>query len=128
FVFDGDWQLLLSYPPPGHAPLAVIDLALSDLNQPPDAPEILIATASGAGVVALSLAGEVRWRNRAVPNALSTAVLPADDLGSRSIFVAGDDTGAVVRLNRFGHEEPSVKVGNWPIARICVAPFPSNEE
>jgi hypothetical protein len=123
FVFDENWKLLLSYPPPDHAPLAVIDLAMAELDQSSDAPAILIATASGAGVVALSLTGEVRWRNRAVPNALSTAVLPPDELGSQSIFVAGEETGAVVRLNRFGHEEPPMKVGNWPIGRIFAASF-----
>lgn len=128
FVFDEDWKLLLSYPPPDHAPLAVIDLALADLDQSSDVPEILIATASGAGVVALSLTGDVRWRNRAMPNALSTALLPPDDLGSLSIIVAGEDTGAVVRLNRFGHEEPPVKVGNWPIGRIFAASFASRDQ
>jgi peroxiredoxin len=128
FVFDENWKLLLSYPPPDHAPLAVIDMNLAELDDPADGPEILVATASGAGVVALSLAGEVRWRNRAVPSAISAAVLPAGDIGSLGIFVAGEESGAVVRLNRFGHEEPPVKVANRPIGRIFAAGISSSEQ
>src|SRR5262249_12736091 len=104
FLFDDEWKLRLAFPPPDHAPLAVVDLALVDLDEPPDTLEILVASASGAGVAALSLTGEVRWRNRKVPNALSVAVPAANDLGSTNIFVAGDDAGAVLRLNRFGNE------------------------
>ncbi len=128
FVFDENWKLLLSYPPIDHAPLAVIDLTLVELDEPADAPEILIATASGAGVVALSLIGDVRWRNRVVPSAVSAAPLRPSDVGSLNIFVAGEPNGAVVRLNRIGHEEPPVKIANWPIGRIFAAGSSAGEQ
>ena len=123
YLFDKDWKLLLAYPPPDHAPLEIVDLALADLDGANGDPEILVASARGAGVVALSLTGEVRWRNRTIPSALSVALSQPDEIGSWGIFVAGEEKGSVLRINRFGHEEPPVKVGNWPIGRMFGAAF-----
>jgi len=98
-------------------------LNLANLDDSNDALTILVASASGAGVVAIDPTGQVRWRNSTVPNALSAAVWPPNDVGSQAILVAGDQTGSVVRLNRSGHEEPPVKIGNWPVGRLFAAPF-----
>ena len=117
FLFDEQWKLLLSYPPAGEQPLQVCDLAFADLGEADGTPEILAASVGDLGLVALSLAGEVRWRNRAFPNAVSLAVTPPDDIGSWGILVTGE-SGGVLRVNRFGKDEPPVTVGNWPILRL----------
>ncbi|HEY2411254.1 MAG TPA: hypothetical protein VGI40_03380 [Pirellulaceae bacterium] len=122
FLFDDRWKLLLAFPPADQAPLGVADLALTDLDNDGSL-DILVAAAGGAGVVALSLQGDVRWRNGTVPAALSLAVALPDDLGSRMIFVSGDEKGAIGRINRFGNGEPPVSVRNWPIARILGGQF-----
>jgi len=42
--------------------------------------------------------------------------------------VAGEEKGSVLRINRFGHEEPPVKVGNWPIGRMFGAVFSASAQ
>jgi hypothetical protein len=121
-LFDDHWKLLLAFPPTDQAPLGVADLALTDLENKGGL-DILVAAAGGAGVVALSLEGNVRWRNATVPAPLSLAVTQPDDLGSRMIIVSGDEKGAIGRINRFGNAEPPVNVNNWQIARILDGQF-----
>ena len=113
FVFDDAWKLLLACPPDDEAPLSLVDLALADVGEADGMPEILAGSVGDVGLVALSLTGEVRWRNRAFPNAVSIAVSQPDDIGSWGIFVTGE-RGAVLRVNRFGKEEPPVTIGTWP--------------
>jgi hypothetical protein len=117
FLFDADWKLLLAFPAVDQAPLGVADLALADLDNDGQL-EIFVAAAGGAGVVDLSLQGDVRWRSSAVPAAMSLAISQPDDLGSKMIFVSGDEKGAIGRINRFGNAESAVSVRNWSIARI----------
>jgi hypothetical protein len=74
------------------------------------------------GLVAVSLAGEVRWRNRTFSNAGSVAVSPPDDLGLWNILVTGE-TGSILRVNRFGNDEPPVTVGQWAMQRLCSGRF-----
>ena len=69
FVFDDQWRLLLEYPPRGNAPLQIVDLALADVDDADGIPEVVVAGAGDVGLVAVSLTGEVRWRNRAAANA-----------------------------------------------------------
>lgn len=123
FLFDEQWKLVLAYPPPDQAPLAVADLNLVDLDDDGNL-EILVAGAGGAGVVSISPRGELRWRNAKTPNALSLAVTTPDDVGSRSIFATGDEKGAVARINRYGNEESPTTVGTWQIMRIFGGQFP----
>lgn len=122
FLFDEQWKLLLAYPPLDQAPLGVADLALVDLDDDGSL-EILAAGTGGVGVVAISTRGELRWRNAKTPNAMSLAVTAPEEVGSRAIFATGDEKGAVARINRFGNEEPTVTVGNWPILRIFGGEF-----
>jgi hypothetical protein len=117
FLFDEAWKLLLAYPSMDQAPLRIVDLQLADVGDMDGRPEVLVASAGDVGLVAVSLEGEVRWRNRAFANALSVAVCKPDEFGSRSLFVAGE-SGAVLRVNRFGNEEPAITVGKWPIGRL----------
>lgn len=121
-MFDEQWKLLLAYPPPDNPPLGVADLALADVDDDGSL-EILAAGTGGVGIVALSTRGEVRWRNAKTPNAMSLAVTPPDDVGSRAIFATGDEKGAVARINRFGNEEPPITVSNWPVLRIFGGQF-----
>jgi hypothetical protein len=122
FVFDEAWRLLLAYPPRDQAPLQVVDLALIDVGDVDGTPEILVASAGDVGLVAVSLTGEVKWRNRAFPNALAVVVSRPDDLGSSSLLVAGE-LGSILRVNRFGHEDPPLAVANWPILRLFSGRF-----
>lgn len=122
YLFDGQWKLLTSYPPADQTPLAVVDLAMADLGEPDGVPEILAGNVRDLGLLALSQAGEVRWRNRVFPNAVSIAVSQPDEFGSRAIFLAGD-SGGILRVSRYGREEPPATVGDWPILRLTAARF-----
>jgi hypothetical protein len=66
----------------------------------------------------------VTWRNRAFANAVSIAVTQPDDVGSWGILVTGE-SGEVLRVNRFGRDDPPVKVAQWPILKLVAARFPS---
>jgi hypothetical protein len=127
YLFDDRWKLLLAFPRADQAPLGVADLALTDFDNDGSL-DILVAAAGGAGVVAASLQGDVRWRNGSVPGAISLAVALPDDLGSRMIFVSGDEKGTIGRINRFGNAEPPVSVRNWPIARILGGQFTASQQ
>jgi peroxiredoxin len=117
FVFDDQWNLKLAWPSAEEAPLSLVDLALADIGETDGVPEILAASVDDIGLMALSLEGQVQWRNRAFANAVSIAVSRPDDVGSWGIYVTGE-RGAVLRVNRFGKEEPPVTVGTWPILRV----------
>jgi hypothetical protein len=122
-VFDASWQRLFSYPPEDQAPLAVTDLALADVNDADGQPEVLAANVSEIGLVAVGLDGKPAWRNAALANVFSVAVTPPNDVGTWGILLAGD-RGAVLRVNRFGREEPELKFGQWPIVRLLAAGEP----
>jgi len=122
FVFDEAWKLLLAYPPQDQAPLHVLDLALADVGDADGTPEIVVASAGDVGLIAVSLTGDVKWRNRAFPNALSVVISRPDDLGSASLLVTGEQ-GSILRVNRFGHEDPPVAITNWPVLRLLAGRF-----
>ncbi len=127
FVFDAEWKQLLTYPPQGHAPLGVSEVALADLNSDGDL-QIVVAAAGGAGVVAVSPEGDVRWRNGKFPAPFSLAVSSAGEGGSPAIFTtfAGEgEKWSIGRLNRFGKDEPPLTVGNWSIVRVFGGHFPA---
>jgi hypothetical protein len=116
-VFDADWKRVLSYPSEDQAPLAITDLAMADVGDADGQPEVLAANVNDIGLVAVDTRGKSAWRNASLANVFSVAVSPPNDVGSWGIFLAGD-RGAVARVNRFGLEEPEVKVGQWPIVRL----------
>lgn len=129
FVFDRDWRLKLAYPPPGHAPLALVDLAAAERSQEPtdeagEALTLYIASAGDVGLAAISLAGQTRWRNRTFPNALSAALARKPSSAELTIFVPGED-GSVLRVNSEGNHEPPIKVGRWPMLRLVAGQFRS---
>jgi len=127
FVFDDAWRLKLAWPPDDEAPLSLVDLALADVGETDGMPEILAGSVADIGLVALSLAGQVQWRNRAFPNVVSIAVSRPDDVGSWGIFVAGE-RGALLRVNRYGKEDPPVTVGSWPILRLFAGQFTGGQQ
>lgn len=129
FVFDSQWRLQLAYPPPRHAPLALVDLAGVDLSQeaaddPGQSLAIYLASAGDVGLAAISLAGQTRWRNRTFPNALSVALCRKPAAAELSLFVPGED-GSVLRIDPEGKHEPPIKVGRWPIVRLMAGQFRS---
>ena len=67
------------------------------------------------------------WRNRAFPNALSVAVTQADEFDARSVLVAGE-AGTVLRVNRYGNEDPPATVPNWPIGRLIGGAFSGGDQ
>jgi hypothetical protein len=120
--FDQEWKLLGAWPPPGETPLAVLDLAFADLGEADGTPELLVASVAEAGLVALSLEGKLVWRNRAFANVVNAAVTPPDDVGLWAILLTGE-SGGILRVNRFGHEEPPVQVANRSILGLSSARF-----
>lgn len=129
YVFDAHWQLQLAYPPPGHAPLALVDLAGAAL--PPPAPgegepslTILLASAGDVGLAAISLDGQTRWRNRTFANALSAAVYEETSPAALRLYVPGED-GSVLAVDAAGKHAPPQRVGRWPIVRLVAGRFRS---
>jgi hypothetical protein len=116
YLFDDQFKRLRSFPPADQTPLRLVDAAFADLGDSDGTPEILAANVGDIGLLALSLGGEVVWRNRVFPNVFACAPTKLD-VGGLAIFLAGEN-GTVLRVNRFGHEEPPVTVANRAIARL----------
>jgi hypothetical protein len=123
YLFDAQWQRIATFPKEGQTPLAVTDLAFADVGDADGSPEVLAASVADIGLVAFGQDGAPVWRNAKMPNAFSLAVSPAGDMDSWAIFLAGEQ-GTVLRVNRFGHEEPPRTIGQWPIFRLTAARFP----
>jgi hypothetical protein len=123
YLFDEQFKVLSAYPELSQGALQLTDVQLADLDEDGTA-EVLAANVGLIGLHATTLQGELKWRNRTLPNVISVAVTPKNDVGSWQILVTGE-TGEVLPLNRFGREEPERKVGNWPLARLAVASFPT---
>jgi hypothetical protein len=122
YLFDSDWKLLKAFPGAGQTPLAVMDLALADVGDADGEPDILVGNVADLGLLALSREGEVLWRNRALPNVTSVAPSQPDDIGSWAIYLAGE-AGTILRVSRFGHEEPPVTIADWPVLKLTPARF-----
>jgi hypothetical protein len=117
YVFDDAFKLVLTYPPSDQAPLRLVDLAWADVGDADGSPDVIAANLDEVGVLAVTLSGETLWRNRKLANAYSIAVAPPDDVSSTSLLVSGD-TGAIVRINRHGHEDPPTPLPNWAVGRM----------
>jgi hypothetical protein len=122
YLFDENWRRIAIFPGPGDAPVQLTDLAFADVGEPDQQPALIASSVAEMGLTAISLEGKVEWRNRSFPNALSLAVTRPDDVGSWGILVTGE-SGAILRVNRFGREEPPVMVGQWPILKLVGARF-----
>lgn len=121
FLFDAEWELLRSFPAASETPLAVMDVALADLGDADGTPEVVTGNVADLGLIAYSLEGEVIWRNRAFPNVISIA--PVQDSAGKWLSYLAGDAGTVLRVNRFGHEEPAVTVADWPVLKLTSAQF-----
>ena len=123
YVFDEKWKRLRTFPAADQTPLAVTDLALADVDDADGSPEVLAANVQEIGLVAVGLDGKPLWRNAALANAvLRRRRARSSATDSWAIFVAGEH-GTVLRVNRYGHEEPAKAVGQWPIFRLAAARF-----
>ncbi len=121
FVFNDQWQSTLTYPS-GPSPAPICDLQLADLRGD-DGLALYAGFVGEAGLHAVSLDGQLRWRNKVFANVVSVAVAyPADELSQPKLLLTGED-GTILGVNRFGNEEPRKTVGKRPIARIAAAHF-----
>ncbi|WP_254506686.1 TlpA family protein disulfide reductase [Anatilimnocola floriformis] len=122
FLFDDQFRVLRAYPELDQS-LRITDIQLADVDDDGTA-EVLAANVGLLGLHVTTLQGEMKWRNRGVPNVISLAVTHKNDVGSWQILLTGE-AGSVLPLNRFGREEPLKTVPNWPLARLAVASFPT---
>jgi hypothetical protein len=131
-LFDADWKLTRTLPPDDQSPLALVDVALAGASAP-DAKndeakdgdkvlKVLTANVGDIGLVAFDLEGKTVWRNAKFPNVFSIATTPPSDLAPPALLLTGE-SGAILRVNRFGLDEAPVKVGPWSIARLLTARF-----
>ena len=120
FLFDDAFRVLRAYPELDQS-LRITDIQLADVDDDGTA-EVLAANVGLLGLHVTTLQGEMKWRNRSVPNVISLAVTPKNDVGSWQILLTGE-AGSVLPLNRFGREEPLKTVANWPLARLAVGNF-----
>lgn len=123
FLFNEEFKVISAYPELAQGGLQLTDVQLADLDED-GRDEVLSGSIGLIGLHATSLEGELKWRNRVLPNVISIAVTPKNDVGSWQILLTGE-AGGVLPLNRFGREDPEKKIGNWPIARLAVASFPT---
>ena len=122
YLFDSQWKLLRSFPSADETTLSVVDLQFADLGEGDGVPEIVAANVGDLGLIAFSLEGEILWRNRAFPNVASVAPSQPDDIGSWALYLAGEE-GTVLRVSKYGREEPPMTIGDWPILRLTAARF-----
>ena len=121
FVFDENWQPAGQYPEPGADPLQIVDLQLADVDND-DQPDVLAGNVNFIGLHAVSLDGKPLWRNRKFANVTSVAVTRPDDVGSWGILVTGE-SGGVLRVNRYGNDEPEEQLPDWAVVRLAARDF-----
>lgn len=121
FVFDEQWQPVGQYPEPGGDPLQIVDIQLADLDDDKQ-PDVLAGNVNLLGLHAVSLDGKPLWRNRKFANVTSLAVTRPDDVGSWGILLTGE-SGGVLRVNRFGNDEPEEQLQNWAVVRLAARDF-----
>jgi hypothetical protein len=123
FLFSDEFKVLSAYPDLSQGALVLTDVQLADLDED-GRDEVLSANVGLIGLHATTLEGEARWRTRVLPNVISIAVTPKNDVGSWQILLTGE-AGGVLPVNRFGRDEPEKQVPNWPLARLVVGTFPT---
>lgn len=121
FVFDASWQPVGQYPEPGAEPLQIVDLQLADLDDDSNV-DVVAGNVGLLGLHAVSIEGKPLWRNRKFPNVTSVAVTRPDDVGSWGVLVTGE-SGGVLRVNRFGNDEPEEQLPGWAVVRIAARDF-----
>jgi hypothetical protein len=121
FLFNDEFKVVSAYPDLAQGGLQLTDVQLADIDED-GRDEVLSANIGLIGLHATTLEGELKWRSRVLPNVISIAVTPKNDVGSWQILLTGE-AGGVLPLNRFGRDEPERKVANWPLARLAVASF-----
>ena len=126
FLFDEAWKLQLAYPPLDQPALNVLDLALADVDED-GTPEVLAACVNGPGLVAVATDGKQKWQNRILPNVVSVVASQPDDIGSWALFITGEgaagESGGILRINRFGRDEPPIAVARRSILTLTAARF-----
>lgn len=121
FLFNDEFKVIGAYPDLAQGSLQLTDVQFADLDED-GRDEVLSANVGLIGLHATSLEGETKWRSRVLPNVISIAVTPKNDVGSWQILLTGE-AGGVLPLNRFGREDPEKRVAKWPLARLAVASF-----
>jgi hypothetical protein len=122
FLFDQNWKLQTTLPP-SHTTLQVGDMTFAELGAKSD-PSLVVANVGHVGLIAFSAAGEIQWRNRAFPSAVSVVAHSGADAESDNLLVIGD-SGAILPVDASGKEQTPVTVGAWPMLRLFSARFAS---
>jgi len=121
FVFDENWKPIGQYPEAGGDPLQIVDIQFAHLDDDKQ-PDVLAGNVNLLGLHAVSLDGKPLWRNRKFANVTSIAVTRPDDVGSWGILLTGE-SGGVLRVNRYGNDEPEEQLPNWAIVRLAARDF-----
>jgi hypothetical protein len=125
FIFDEKWQLLGSYGHERDNMSAVSDVQFAPWGEQ-DEPLLLVSHLDSLGLHAVSLRGEVVWRNRQyVPIASICLSHPLEERGQIGLLTGKDSLGMI---NRYGNEDPERKVPGWSFAELEAASFPSAKQ
>lgn len=120
FVFDADWNLHATYPPPEagtHDGIAAAQLVDTDRD---GGPEIVVGYFGTVGVQAASLAGERIWKERSVGTVLDLALGPADDADRGLLCI--DAAGRIAAVGLAGTAGRPLAGGDWRLRSLTSGP------
>jgi outer membrane lipoprotein-sorting protein len=120
FVFDADWKLHATYPPPDAGPHDGISAAHLLDTDGDGAPEIVAGYFGTVGLQAASLDGQRLWKERSLGAVLDLAPGPpaADDRGVLCLTAAG----RIVPISLAGQAGGPLAAGDWRLRSLVTGP------
>jgi hypothetical protein len=120
FVFDADWKLHATYPPPDAGPHDGISTAQLLDTDGDGTPEIVVGYFGTVGVQAATLDGKRLWKERSLGAILDVAPGPpaAADRGLFCLTAAG----RVVPISHAGHAGGPLAAGDWRLRSLVTGP------
>lgn len=123
FVFNEDFQKLLSWPDSQHA--GISDVQLADLDGDGEV-EINVGYWETVGVHNVSLTGERHWSNRKLENVLRLAATGASPSG-RSRLLAASARGTLMAISADGADAVPIAVGGRFLRMVYSADLDGDE-
>lgn len=122
-VFDDQWNLVLSYPPPGTSTAGLGDVRLADLDAD-GVLELVVGYWGEVGVQGVSFEGQRKWFNRTPRNVPSLALAPPDRANWRKVW-ALNEKGTILPIDAQGKADPELETpGRFLISLAAAADDP----
>jgi outer membrane lipoprotein-sorting protein/peroxiredoxin len=120
FVFDADWKLHATYPPPEAGPHDGISTAQLLDTDGDGTPKIVLGFVGARGVEGATLDGRRLWQERSAGAVLDLAGGPSGDDARGLLCVTSD--GRILPLSRAGRAGTPFAAGAWRLRSLATGP------